>query len=281
MPLFMDRHDVRDATAEAVAAAHQQDLRVQAHHTCKTLTYWFDEKRGTAFCLIEAPTAAAVHAMHREAHGLIPNMIIEVQPSTVESFLGRITDAASSATQPIREAGFRALMFTDMANSTQITNVLGDTKAQVVFTKHHETVRQALLAYEGREVDRAGDGFLICFASVSHAVMCAVTMQRAFHSYNSSRTLPIDIHVRIGLGAGEPLADGDDLFGSAVNLTARICATAAPSQVLAARVVRDLCSGKSFTFRRYGEVHLKGFPDPVELYEVDWAGQEGAGSAAF
>ena len=101
MPLFMDRHDVRDATAEAVAAAHQQDLRVQAHHTCKTLTYWFDEKRGTAFCLIEAPTAAAVHAMHREAHGLIPNMIIEVQPSTVESFLGRITDAASTATHRV------------------------------------------------------------------------------------------------------------------------------------------------------------------------------------
>lgn len=272
MPLFMDRHDIRDATAEAVAAAHQEDLRVQAHHACKTLTYWFDEKRGTAFCLIEAPTSAAVHAMHREAHGLIPNVIIEVQPSTVESFLGRITDPTDSATHPIREAGFRALMFTDMANFTQITNVLGDAKAQVVIAKYHEIVRQALLAYEGREVGRAGDGFLTCFASVSQAVMCAVTIQRAFQSYNASRTLPIEIHVRIGLGAGEPLADGDDLFGSAVNLTARICAAAAPSQVLAARVVRDLCSGKSFTFRPYGEVPLKGFPDPVELHEVDWEG---------
>ncbi|MGH9962570.1 MAG: nickel-binding protein [Pyrinomonadaceae bacterium] len=64
MPLFMDRHDIRDATAEAVAAAHQQDLRVQANHKCKALTYWFDEQRGTAFCLIEAPNEGAVRVMH-------------------------------------------------------------------------------------------------------------------------------------------------------------------------------------------------------------------------
>lgn len=272
MPLFMDRHDIRDATAEAVAAAHQQDLRVQAHHACKTLTYWFDEQRGTAFCLIEAPAEAAVRAMHRDAHGLIPNMIIEVQPSIVASFLGRVTDPDDAVTNPIREAGFRALMFTDMVNSTQITNSLGDAKAQTVLAKHHEIVRQALLDHEGREVDRAGDGFLTCFASVSQAVTCAVAIQRAFHSYNSSGALPTEIQVRIGLGAGEPLADGNALFGSTVNLTARICASAEPGQILASRVVRELCSGKSFTFRRCGEANLKGFPDPVELHEVDWAG---------
>jgi class 3 adenylate cyclase len=172
MPIFMDRHDVRDATAEAVAAAHQEDLRVQAQHACKSLTYWYDEQRGTAFCLIEAPTAAAVRALHRDAHGLIPNVVIEVNPSTVSSFLGRVTDPECAAGEPIREAGFRSIMFTDMANSTYITHSLGDAKAQSVLAKHHEIVRQALLAHEGREVDRAGDGFLTCFASVSQAVAC-------------------------------------------------------------------------------------------------------------
>lgn len=270
MPLFMDRHDVRDATAETVAAAHQHDLRIQAHHACKALTYWFDEQRGTAFCLIEAPTEAAVRAMHRESHGLIPNMIIEVQPSAIASFLGRVTDPEGAASNPIREPGFRALMFTDMADSTRITTSLGDGKARSVLAKHHEIVRQALLAHEGREVDRAGDGFLTCFASVSQAVTCAMTIQRSFQSYNASGDLPIEIQVRIGLGAGEPLADGDGLFGSTVNLTARICASAKPGQILAPRVVRELCSGRPFTFRPYGEVILKGFPDAVELYEVDW-----------
>ncbi len=272
MPLFMDRHDIRDATAEAVAAAHQEDLRVQGRHSCKPLTYWFDEKRGTVFCLIEAPTSSAVRAMHREAHGLIPNMITEVNPSTVASFLGRVIDPEGAAGSPIRESGFRALMFTDMANSTEITNSLGDAGALAVLAKHHEIIRQALLAHEGREVDRAGDGFLTSFASVSQAVACAVRIQRAFHSYNSSGAVPISIQVRIGLGAGEPLVDGDALFGSTVNLTARICASADPGQILAARVVRELCSGKPFTFRRHGEVSLKGFPDPVELHVVDWIG---------
>jgi class 3 adenylate cyclase len=272
MPIFMDRHDLRDATAEAVAAAHQEDLKVQAQHACRSLTYWYDEQRGTAFCLIEAPTEAAVRALHRQAHGLIPNMIVEVNPSTVSSFLGRVTDPEGIAAKPIREAGFRAIMFTDMANSTEITNSLGDAKAQSVLAKHHEIVRQALLAHEGREVDRAGDGFLTCFASVSQAVACAVTVQKAFHTYNLSGAGPVKVQVRIGLGAGEPLTDGDTLFGATVNLTARICASADPGQILAARVVRELCSGKTYAFKSYGEVNLKGFPDPVELYEVDWAG---------
>ena len=271
MPIFMDRHDVRDATAEAVAIAHQEDLKVQANHACKSLTYWYDEQRGTAFCLIEAPTAAAVRALHRDAHGLIPNVIIEVNPSTVSSFLGRVTDPEGAGGEPIREAGFRAIMFTDMANSTHITHALGDAKAQSVLVKHHEIVRQALLANEGREVDRAGDGFLTCFASVSQAVACAVSVQRGFETYNRSGAGPVKIQVRIGLGAGEPLTDGDTLFGSTVNQTARICACAEPGQTLAARVIPELCAGKSFIFRSYGEVNLKGFPDPVELYEVDWA----------
>jgi class 3 adenylate cyclase len=82
----------------------------------------------------------------------------------------------------------------------------------------------------------------------------------------------MEIRVRIGLGAGEPLADGDALFGATVNLAARICASADPGQILAARVIRELCSGKSFTFRHHGDVNLKGFPDLFELHEVDWVG---------
>jgi class 3 adenylate cyclase len=198
-------------------------------------------------------------------------VIIEVNPSTVSSFLGRVTDPEGAAGEPIREAGFRAIMFTDMANSTEITQTLGDAKAHSVLAKHHEIVRQALLAHEGREVDRAGDGFLTCFASVSQAVACAVTLQRSFQTYNLSGAGPVKIQVRIGLGAGEPLTDGDTLFGSTINLTARICACAEPGQILASRVIPELCAGKSFGFKRYGEANLKGFPDPVELYEVDWA----------
>jgi len=270
MPIFMDRHDTEGVTAEAIAALHQEDLKIQSNYACRVLTYWFDEKRGTGFCLIEAPSTTAVRTMHREAHGHVPNVVTEVDPSTVLSFLGRIADPQGAVGEPIREAGFRAIMFTDMANSTEITNALGDAGALAVFTMHHKIIRGALLAHEGREIDRAGDGFLASFASASQAVACAVAIQRAFRNYNASGVGPVPVHVRIGLGAGEPLAEGEALFGSTINLAARICGSADPGQVLASRVIPELCSGKRFGFRPRGAARLKGFADPVELYVVDW-----------
>ncbi len=273
MPIFMDRHDIRDATAEAVAAAHIEDLKLQSEFACSCLTYWFDEDRGTVFCLIKAPNESGVRELHRASHGLIPNQIIEVDPSAVAGFLGRVEDPVSAATQPLQEPGFRAIMFTDMANSADITNSLGDEAGFALLNRHRAVIRQALLDHDGREVDRAGDGFLTCFVSVSQAVNCAVAVQRAFDDHNRAETHGHSIRVRIGLNAGEPVTDGDALFGSTINLAARICALAEPGQILAAQVIRQLCIGKNFAFSPVGEVGLKGFPDPVELDAVEWEPQ--------
>src|SRR6476469_8859267 len=91
MPIYMDRHDVSEnVTAETIAQLHKADLKVQDQFGCRGLTYWFDEKRKIAFCLIEAPDARAIHKMHDHAHGQVPHRVIEVNASIVESFLGRI-----------------------------------------------------------------------------------------------------------------------------------------------------------------------------------------------
>ncbi len=76
--------------------------------------------------------------------------------------------------------------------------------------------------------------------------------------------------MRIGLNAGEPIAEEEDLYGTAVNLAARIAAQAAGGEVLASDVVRQLVAGKEFLFADRGETALKGFADPVRLYEVRW-----------
>ena len=76
--------------------------------------------------------------------------------------------------------------------------------------------------------------------------------------------------MRIGLNAGEPIAEEADLFGTAVNLAARIAAEAAGGEILASDVVRQLVAGKGFLFSDRGEVELRGFEDPVRLYEVHW-----------
>ena len=80
MPLYMDSHkNVTDLTAEAVAGAHQKDLEVQGKHGVNYLKYWFNEAEGTAFCLVDAPSKEAAIAVHREAHGLVTDDVVEVQ----------------------------------------------------------------------------------------------------------------------------------------------------------------------------------------------------------
>src|SRR5438552_15901122 len=88
MPIYMDVHIVPGVKASDVAEAHRKDLLHQEEYGCKCMTYWIDEKRESIFCLIEAPEKEAVKEMHSKAHGLVPNKIIEVSSTIVESFLG-------------------------------------------------------------------------------------------------------------------------------------------------------------------------------------------------
>ena len=80
MPLYMDIHEhVEGLTEEAVAGAHARDLEVQGNHGVKYISYWFDEATGKVFCLVEAPSKEAAATVHREAHGLVADQIVEVK----------------------------------------------------------------------------------------------------------------------------------------------------------------------------------------------------------
>jgi len=137
-----------------------------------------------------------------------------------------------------------------------------------VLRTHNAILRDALQAHGGSERKHTGDGIMPSFASASRALECAIAMQRALASHNESAEEPI--RVRVGLNAGEPVAEEKDLFGTAVQLAARICAHAEPGQILVPIVVRELAAGKKFLFADLGETALRGFEDPVRLYEVRW-----------
>jgi hypothetical protein len=80
MPLYMDiHHHVEGLTADAIAHAHRADLQTQQKYGVKYLRYWFDDSTGKVFCLIEAPDKEAAIAVHREAHGLLADELIEVR----------------------------------------------------------------------------------------------------------------------------------------------------------------------------------------------------------
>ncbi|MDO8611764.1 MAG: adenylate/guanylate cyclase domain-containing protein [Dehalococcoidia bacterium] len=184
---------------------------------------------------------------------------------------------------PTAPSGLLTILFTDMEGSTTLTQRLGDAAAQELLRTHNAIIRDALRAHGGAEIKHTGDGVMASFSTASKALECAVAIQQAFRERNaavgaalappqgaaSGAPTPLEpLLVRIGLNAGEPVAEDQDLFGAAVQLAARVCARAEPGQVLAANVVRELAMGKGFLFADMGEVVLRGFEDPVRLYEV-------------
>ncbi len=185
----------------------------------------------------------------------------------IDEFLGEDEEASAGA-EPAEPGAFRTVLFTDVEGSTALTQRLGDARARALLREHERVVREALKSNGGSEVKTMGDGFMTSFSSATKALECAIAMQRAFAEHNESAEEPIK--VRVGLNAGEPIAEDDDLFGTAVNLAARICSHAEAGQILAPIVVRELAAGKPFMFADLGETELRGFEDPVRLYELRW-----------
>ncbi len=186
----------------------------------------------------------------------------------IDEFLDEGEEATAGA--KLATEHVHTILFTDVEGSTALTQRLGDTKARDVLREHERMVREALKSHGGAEVKTMGDGFMASFGSATKALECAIAMQRAFAQHNESAIEPI--RVRVGLNAGEPIAEDDDLFGTAVNEAARIAAAAQGGEILVANVVRELAKGKDFLFADRGETSLKGFEDPVRLFEVRWQG---------
>ena len=158
-----------DATAENIAEAHRKDLEIQDKYGVKYMTYWYDPERSTGFCLVDAPDAETAAHVHREAHGQIASDIIAVDLAAVEAFLGRISDPrhAAGATAPEMGAGLRAVMFTDIVGSTEMTARLGDAAALELVRVHNALVRRGLASHHGREVKHTGDGIMAAFDEVA------------------------------------------------------------------------------------------------------------------
>src|SRR5213078_4889133 len=277
MPSYMDIHEIPGGvTAEEVAKAHAQDVKVQNKYGVSYHKYWVNEKEGKVFCLCHAPNAEAAKQVHREAHGLMAEKVIQVEPEVAELFFGgtEVNDAGAvmlpGAEADARDPGIRTILFTDIVDSTSLTRRIGDEAAMELLEVHDSIVRDALAELGGREIKHLGDGIMASFVSAASAVKCATRVQKAVTSHgreNEDRA----IKIRVGIAAGEPVEHHDDLFGCTVQLAARLCAHAAPEQILVSNVVAELCQGKPIPFQQLGEVSLKGFETPVRAHAVNWA----------
>lgn len=241
MPIFMDRHEFAGLTAMDVAEGHKQDLKIQHKFNCKALTYWYDEARETAFCLIEAPRKEAVHDLHNHSHGFIPNRIIEVERSIVESFLGGVDHPeAGGETESRTRIGpaFRTILLTDLKNSVQLRSESGPAGFDRSLRRHHGIIRTAVGLYQGREVEYGGNGMMAVFVKVFDAVACALEITSRFRHENRQEA-DQKIEVAIGISAGDPVTRRGGIFGEAVAFAHRLCHIAGNHQILGSSTVRD------------------------------------------
>lgn len=269
MPTYIDIHDAPGASPKDVIDAHNRDLQVQGRHGVEYVKYWHNHDKGKIFCLCHAPSAEAAEAVHREAHGLPAARIMEVTPEIAEAFMGAAeVDDGGAALFPAsseRDPGTRSILFTDIVGSTNMTQHLGDELAFKLLEVHDRVVRGALVGVGGREVKHTGDGIMAAFHSAAAAVRCGMQIQEEISQHrNDNPDEPL--RVRIGIAVGEPIERSNDLFGTTVQLAARLCAHAAPEQILVSNAVAELCLGKALPLKDVGRIELKGFDQPVHVH---------------
>jgi AraC-like DNA-binding protein len=239
MPIFMDRHIVPGIEAKHAAEAHREDLKIQDEFGCRCMTYWVDEERGSAFCLIDAPDVASVKKMHDKAHGLIPHEIVQVNSNVVEAFLGRISDpdgdsGGSGNLKIFNDPAFRIILVTETTDKGLLYHELGKEKVTRLMTLFHEIMRKELHAHEGREVELKGDGFIASFVSVTQAVSCAAEVQKGMHVAGEL------INLKIGINAGMPVEKSKELFGDTIKMAKYLCAIGSQNQIMMASIIKEI-----------------------------------------
>jgi len=258
----MDRHDVSETvTAENVAQLHKEDLKIEHLFGCRGITYWFDDKRKTAFCLVEAPNKEAVLNMHNHAHGEVPHKIIEVNEAIVESFLGRIEDpikAQNTDLNIINDPAFRVIMVIETSSylnrleanqfslfaqkfHNSVTKSIKKFNGSIVkrdnnnylirleanqfslfAQKFHNSVTKSIKKFNGSIVKRDNNNYLISFKSVSNAVFCSLKIQTNF-KYITPKFDLTNRKMNIALCAGVPVSNKEGFFEESIELATRIC----------------------------------------------------------
>jgi len=173
------------------------------------------------------------------------------------------------AVEPLGDADLTVL-FTDIDDYTAITDRLGDRAARDLVLVHDRIVRAVLVETGGREIKHTGDGIMACFASASRAIQAALSIEEAARAWNLDDGQPAQLRIAIGMNSGAPIVDHGDLFGTMVNVAARITDCAAGGQVLVSDVVRLLAAGKGFVFHHFDTRCLEGMVEAVPLFEVVW-----------
>lgn len=279
MPIYMDRHDVPGVTAGAVAEASARDLEVQGDFGVEVMTYWVDEERGNAFCLMKAPNMQSVSDMHGKAHGLIPHEIIEVNSNVVNAFLGRIHDPGSTkAKSPtehsiFNDPAFRSILVADLKDKAHIDSKHGKKLGSELKKNFNNLAVKSIRDFGGLKVENH-DEVLASFASVTNAVECALNMQEFIHIQNTCTDLP-EVELNIGLSAGVPVTENNKIFGDAIKIAKRLNAISGSGKIQTTSIIKELYKGtRTHEFNGSGQIRAFSLAEELFLNRLIDAFQE-------
>ena len=162
--------------------------------------------------------------------------------------------------EPVPDTVLATVLFTDIVGSTERAAALGDRAWRELMQDHHILVRRELARFRGKELDTAGDGFFAIFDGPARAISCARAIVEAVGG--------LDLDLRAGVHTGECELQDGKVAGIAVNIGARVAATAGPGEVLVSGTVKDLVAGSGIEFSERGLHELNGVPGTWQLYAV-------------
>jgi class 3 adenylate cyclase len=235
-----------------------------------------DEALGYARDLGMKPLLEKVMALKLEEYGLGSTSIF----TSIEMVADRVEQERPNIASHAAPDGTVTLMFSDIEDSTVLTERLGDQAWQELLHKHNALIREQLKAHDGYEVKTMGDGFMVAFQSAKKGLDCAIAMQRAFAPDNDLPSPPIGegpglrgVKIRIGLHAGEAIREGDDFYGKNVIMASRVAGKAAGGEILVSSLLRQLVESSvaAGTFTDARDVELKGLGGTHTVHAVRWS----------
>lgn len=232
MPIFMDLHIGQGLTAEDVAHAHRMDLDLQGQFNCKCLTYWVDEERGNAYCLVNAPNKEAVIELHNNTHKSLPDEIIEVDERVVKAFLGRTHDPqvvdymVDGKIKVFNDPAFRILLKMSIADETLLTNFIGSEKSKYIVERCKLLFKNIIVAKKGNLADGRRWNFLATFHLAQDAHAAATQLQKELEDFQIELQLGISIH------AGNPVTSHPEFFGKCLEELQFLTQIAKPGEII-------------------------------------------------
>jgi class 3 adenylate cyclase len=260
MDIRMPGTDGLEATRRIVQDERLDHVRIVILTTFDVDEYVFEALRvgASGFLVKDTDPSELVQGVRAVARGdalLSPGVTRRLISALADQDRGPVLPTGSDTDRVLA-----TVMFSDIVSSTERAAAIGDRGWRELLDRHDALIRRELARHGGREVKTTGDGFLALFDGPARAIRCAVAIRDALRTEG--------VEVRVGLHSGEVELRGDDVGGIAVNLGARVAATADPGEVVVSSTVRDLVAGSGIRFADRGEHHLKGVPERWHLFAV-------------